>query len=291
MILVDLNQVMISNLMQQFGIGEINKLEPDLLRHMVLNSLRSYRRKFHKTYGELVICCDGRDYWRKKEFPYYKASRKKDRAASSIDWHEVFSVLNTVRDEIKENMPYRVLLIPHAEADDIIATLCHEFSGKMQGVADVGVPIMIISGDKDFIQLRKYWNVNIYSPVQKKEITTDNPERFKREHIMRGDNGDGVPNFLSDDDTFVTEGKRQKPISRKKLNEWVLMEPEDFCDEEMLKRYKRNQKLVDLDMIPDDIRELILNKFDEYEVNDRSKILTYFIKYRLKNLMNVINEF
>lgn len=282
--LVDLNQVCISNLMMQLKNGELSE---GMIRHMVLNSLRSYRSKFFTKYGELVICCDDKDYWRKKIFPQYKASRKKDRDSSPLDWNVIFGVLNAVRDEIRENMPYKVIRVPHAEADDVIATLCHQF-GKYQS-EEHGVPILIVSGDKDFVQLQKYWNVDIYNPIMKKDVRTDNPERFLREHIMLGDRGDGVPNFLSDDDTFV-EGKRQKPISRKKLNEWATLEPQQFCTEEMMRGYMRNKVLVDLNEVPQDIRDQVMEQFNK-EPNPRSKIIPYFMEKKLSKLMENVQSF
>ena len=90
MILVDMNQVTISNLMMQIGSKRQNDVDGDMVRHMVLSSLRLYRNKFLKQYGELVICCDDKDYWRKHRFPHYKASRKKDREQSTIDWNVSF---------------------------------------------------------------------------------------------------------------------------------------------------------------------------------------------------------
>ena len=288
MILVDLNQVMISNLMMQLK-NSSGELSEDMVRHMVLSSLRLYRNKFFKDYGALVICCDDKDYWRKHRFPYYKASRKKDREQSSIDWNAVFTALNNIRDEIRENMPYKVVQVPHAEADDIIATLC-DLHGVYKTNGESPKQILILSGDKDFVQLQKYVNVDIYSPVQKKFNRVDNPERFLREHIMLGDRGDGVPNFLSPDDTFV-EGKRQRPISRKKLSTWTELDPKDFCDEKMLRGYMRNKALVDLSEIPPDIKSQILHTFHNVQTAPRSNIINYFMAKRLKKLMENVQAF
>ena len=236
-----------------------------------------------------MICCDDKDYWRKHRFPYYKASRKKDREQSSIDWNAVFTALNNIRDEIRENMPYKVVQVPHAEADDIIATLC-DLHGVFKTNGESPEQILILSGDKDFVQLQKYVNVDIYSPVQKKFNRVDNPERFLREHIMLGDRGDGVPNFLSPDDTFV-EGKRQRPISRKKLSTWTELDPKDFCDERMLRGYMRNKALVDLSEIPPDIKSQILHTFHNVQTAPRSNIINYFMAKRLKKLMENVQAF
>jgi len=287
MILVDLNQVMISNLMMQIGSKKAS-VEEDLVRHMVLNSLRLYRKKFGEKYGELVICCDDKNYWRRDFFPYYKAHRKKDRAESGLDWHMIFEVLNGIRDDLKDKFPYKVIQIDRAEADDVIASLCHRYGDL--GVTNGSDPILILSSDKDFVQLQKYANVEQYSPMQKKFINCSNPARYIHEHILRGDRGDGVPNFLSADDVFVI-GKRQKPLSTKKIDAWNGMSPNDFCSDEMLRGYKRNQQLVDLDFVPDHIQEEVIDIFDNYKLNGRDKMFNYFVQKRLKNLMEVIQEF
>ena len=288
MILVDLNQVMISNLMMQIGNKKNVPIEEDLVRHMVLNSLRGYKTRFGEKYGQLVLCCDDKQYWRRDIFPYYKANRKKDRKASGYDWHAIFDTIRLVKEEIKENFPYKVIQVDHAEADDIIGTICHHHGQiKLNGHASEN--ILILSGDKDFVQLQKYANVEQYSPVQKKFIRVSNPAAFIAEHIMKGDRGDGVPNFLSADNTFVTES-RQRPLTSKKLNAWVCMSPEEFCNEEMLRGYKRNQQLVDLDYIPQDIQDQVLEQYNN-QVPVRGKLMNYFMKHRLRNLMDNIGDF
>ena len=287
MILVDLNQVMISNLMQQIGNKPV-QIEEDLVRHMVLNTLRLYKVKFEEKYGELVICCDDKNYWRRDIFPYYKIHRKKDRQKSGLDWHTIFSVLNGIRDDLKAKFPYKVLQVKNAEADDIIASICHKYGKILKNGSQE--EILILSSDKDFGQLQKYANVTQYSPIQKKFITISNPEKFIREHILKGDRGDGIPNFLSEDSVFV-DGKRQKPLTYKKLNVWVNMKPEEFCNEHMLRGYKRNQNLIDLDLVPNDIIKQVIELYDNYKVNDRSLMFNYFVDKKLKNLMEVIREF
>lgn len=289
MILLDLSQVMIANVMVYLTRinGASQNIDENAIRYMVLNSIRLLRSKFKESYGEMIICCDSNDVWRKDIFPHYKANRKKMRETSTVDWASLFNVLGTIRDELGEHMPYKILQIPRAEADDIIASLCHEYGKTMR---NVGENIMIVSGDKDFAQLQKYANVYQYAPVQKKNITVDNPERFLREHIMLGDRGDGVPNFLSDDDTFISD-KRQKPVMRKKLDEWSILDPTLFCDDEMLRNYKRNEELINLDKIPAAIQQEVITQFATQTPSSRSKILNYFIRYRLGNLTEHIGEF
>lgn len=287
MILVDLNQVMISNLMVTPGIKQ--NVDENLIRHMVVNTLRGYNVKFSKEYGEMVICTDDKNYWRRDLFPYYKASRKKDREASPYDWHSIFESLNKIRDELKENFPYKVVQVEKCEADDIIGTLCHEYGVFLKN-ADTE-RILILSSDKDFMQLQKFVNVDQYSPMAKKFISPDtNPHDFLLEHILRGDRGDGVPNFLSNDDVFICGG-RQKPISTKRLSSWLKQAPNEFCNEEMLRNYMRNQMLIDLSLVPEEYKNKILDTYNSAPKRGREKLFNYFIQNRMKQLMEHLQEF
>lgn len=282
-ILVDLNQVLIANLMQQINHDPKMKLDENLIRHMVLNSLRSYSKQFKSKYGDLVICCDSKTYWRREYFPFYKANRKKDREKSNLDWNLIFQTLNKIRDELKTNFPYRVLEIEGAEADDIIGVLAARLSSNED--------ILILSSDKDFAQLQKYSSVSQYSPILKRFIKNENPLSYLKEHIIRGDRGDGVPNFLSSDNVFVI-GERQKVINKKRLTEWINSNYTEFCvTDTMLRGYKRNQTLVDLDYTPETIKSKIVDAYDNTKPNSRQKLLTYFIENRLKNLIPIIDEF
>ena len=283
MIIMDLSQVMISNLMIQLGNHTNADIEEDLLRHMVLNSVRAYNVKFKDEFGEMIIACDAGNNWRRQVFPYYKANRRKNREKSEINWTAVFETLNKVRDELKDYFPYRVLRVDGAEADDIIGTLAQTYGNTNE-------KILILSGDKDFVQLQAYMNVQQFDPVQKKWRKTNDVDKFIKEHIIRGDTGDGVPNFLSADDTFVV-GARQKPISQKKLDQWLNSDPKEFCDEKMLRGYLRNQQLVDLNFIPPDIKKEVLVQYEQQAGKGRDKLFNYFIERRLKLLLESINEF
>jgi hypothetical protein len=288
---MDLNQVMIANIMALYGrhISD-SPIELDLFRSMVLNTIRSLYKKFKHEYGELVIATDGKRSWRKDVFPFYKANRKKNREESDIDWTLIFNCLNTIRDELRDYFPYRVIHIDHAEADDIIGTIVTEFSNRVLGPKE---NILILSGDKDFIQLQAYNSsvcVKQFDPINKKYINCDDPKKFMQEHIIKGDIGDGIPNILSVDNSFV-DGIRQKSITKKNLSEWVDKPFTEFCDGEKLRNYKRNQLLIDLSNTPEEIRIKILNEYEAQAGKSRSKIMSYMIKNRLKVLMESINDF
>ena len=267
------------------------EVDDTLVRHLVLNNLRYYRSRFTEKYGELVICCDSKHYWRRDYFPNYKANRKKDRASSGYDWDFIFTTLNGVRDEIKEHFPYKVLEVYGAEADDIIAILIKQVQDDPDTI--------IISSDKDFIQLHGF-HVKQYSPVSKKFVNSTPPLEYLREHIIKGDRSDGVPNVLSPDDTF-TESKRQKPIRKTMLitlteamDKW---EPKDLfqlakCNRDTwVRNWQRNETLIDLGKIPHNIRDEILREFKNASTGDRSKLFNYFVEKKLNNLIQSIGDF
>ena len=282
--LVDLNQVLISNLMQHLKhVAKSNELNEDLIRHMCINTIRASVKQFKSKYPNVVLCCDNKKYWRKEFFPFYKSQRKSDREASGYDWGLIFDTLNKIRDEFKKSFPYKVLDVEGAEADDVIAVLTARLSAHGS--------VLILSSDKDFGQLQKYSNVTQYSPILKRFIKIDNPKTFIREHIIKGDRGDGIPNFLSPDNTFAA-GERQKVINSKKLQEWMNQDAETFCTTDiMLRGFKRNQILVDFDYIPSEVQFNITSAFETAEVATKEKMLNYFIDKGLKAMIESINDF
>ena len=283
MILLDYSQTVIGSFMA-VGRGK-PVVEEDLLRHTILNSIRMFRNKFTKDYGEMVICCDDKDNWRKEIFPEYKANRRKNRENDITDWKTLFELLHEMREDLTKYFPYKVMHVDNAEADDIIGVLVVERQNRFPSP-----PTLILSSDKDFIQLQKYQGVRQWSPLQKKFVVGD-PVESLYDKTIRGDTGDGVPNILSSDDTLITEGKRQTPITKKKMELWRGKKPEEFCNEAMLRNYHRNKTLVDLRETPESIRINIVNQYDNQEAGDRSQLWNYFVDNRLKNLMEVIDEF
>ena len=288
MIIIDYSQTVISNIMAELNIAKEKKLEVNLIRHMVLNTIRSYVTKFKEDYGpDIVIACDSRKYWRKDVFPNYKANRKKARQDSGLDWNLIFDTINLLKSEIKDHLPYQLVEIEGAEADDVIA--CY-----VQWLKNENEKVLIISADHDFMQLHKFKNVYQWSPTKNDFVTCKvDPKDKLFEHIIKGDKGDGVPNVLSDDDTIV-DGRRQKPIQTKKLNAWKIDPTSMPHDSAFITNFERNQTLIDLSKIPDDIKDKIqsvfLNKTLQTE-NAKEKIKKYFQQHNLNNMLEVIEEF
>ena len=278
MIIVDINQIKISNLMVTLNRDSM-ELSEDLVRHMVLNSLRGHNKKFRKQYGDMVIACDSGNVWRRQAFPNYKAGRKANREKSEHDWTMIFDIISQVKNEIKTFLPYKVIELETAEADDIIAVLTRRVKEK----------ILILSGDKDFIQLHNA-RIQQYNPVLNKFVGQgENPSLYIREHILKGDRSDGIPNVLSDDNVFI-EGRRQRPLSKKKIEAWCNEIVPTFNEQEQ-KNYDRNKTLIDLNCVPKELEDKINREFETFEVATRDKILGYFINKKLKTLIEVIDEF
>tara|TARA_B100001778_G_scaffold257028_1_gene217132 strand:- start:1426 stop:2268 length:843 start_codon:yes stop_codon:yes gene_type:complete len=280
MIIIDMNQICLASVMMSQQMSNSSEVDDKMIRHMILNSIRLYRGMFNEKYGEVVLTYDSKHYWRRDYFEQYKHNRKKGREKDSKDWNAIFECLNQIKSEFKENLPYRFIEVYGAEADDIIATLVKYFKDE---------EIMIVSGDKDFIQLQTYTNVKQYSPILKKFVNGEDPETYIKQHILKGDASDGIPNVLSPDHTFV-EGLRQRPLTKKKIEAWVDMNIDDF-EEEVKRNYIRNQKLIDLKMIPENLEKDIMVDFCEAPINDRSKLFPYFTDKRLRELTENIGEF
>ena len=283
MIIVDYSGIALASII-------INKTnDEDMIRHMILNSLRMYHKRYKDEYGEMVLAVDAANNWRRSVFPQYKASRKKNRKESTFDWNEAFRLLNLVREEIAENFPYKVIKVDKCEADDVIGTIVANKSTIQFNVEK----IMIVSSDRDFLQLQRFPNVKQFSPLLKKELKEDNARYYLFNHIIRGDKGDGVPNILSNDDTFV-EGFRQTPMSQKKVDGII----EDLEQGELLyaaswyRNYLRNERLIALSETPQELKNEIINTYEKQDPwSNKSKVLPYLIAKRCNNLIESVQEF
>ena len=280
MILLDFSQTMIGSFMAM-GKGNV-VVEEDLLRHTVLNTIRQYkqihRHIYDSGFGGLVICCDSPKNWRKESFPEYKANRRKKREDDTTDWKSLFQFLDEMIEDLRNYFPYKVMRVEGAEADDVIGVLNDHVATN---------PTLIISSDKDFLQLQKYQGVSQWSPLTKTWVKGD-PEESLWEKMIKGDAGDGVPNILSTDDTFITEGKRQRPITKKKLDLWK--NDDSDWTQEMHRNFHRNKTMVDLSQTPESIRINIINQYKE-QTPKHGKLMEYFTEKRLKNLMEHIGDF
>ena len=281
MLIFDYNGLALGSILIQ------KELNVDLIRHMILNTIRMYRVKFPRSqYGDVIIACDGSSNWRRGAYPQYKANRRKNREQSTFDWNEAFRILNMIREELRDNFPYKLIHIDGCEADDIIGTLAYN-TAEFGQYEDV----MIISADKDFTQLQKLDNVKQFSPITKKFVVEKNPKLFALTHIIKGDAGDGVPNILSSDDCLV-EGIRQTPISQKKLDVFIEAVSNGTAEgETWYRNFQRNQRLIDLNFTPEHLKTSIIEAFNVKPSIPGSAILPYLINKKCKLLIEVASEF
>lgn len=252
-----------------------------MIRHFFLNSIRSYNFKYKGDYGQPVLCFDSKPSWRHKVFPYYKAGRKRD---DTVDWDAFYGIIDKLSEEFKENLPYPVIKVQYCEGDDIIATICESVAMKER--------VLIVSSDKDYVALQRFPNVDQFSHLTKEFIKEPHPLRFLKEKIIRGEpkQGDSIPNILSPENAFVA-GIRQKPIYEKDLNVWLNEEPEKFCDDKMLRRFKQNEMLIDLTMTPSTLKKKILEQYTCAKPSSKAKLLRYMEDNRMFLLIDTIQEF
>ena len=300
MIILDYSQVALSNILsfqRDLTKGKTDNTEAaiNIIRHAVLSSIKFYKKKYGKDYGEIVVACDGRQYWRKEHFEFYKGSRKKNRDKSDLDWKLIFDTLSDIREDLVQHFPYKVVHIDRCEADDVIAALTKWVQTNdlvTEGLFEEAQKVLIVSSDKDFKQLHKFGNVKQWSPMQKKFVESPKGNEYLIEHIVKGDSGDGIPNIYSKDDVFMNEGDRQTPVTAKKLAKYLELGI-DACDNEEVKRnWHRNQLLVDFEFIPEDVRQSVIDTYKSTKPNgDKMSIYTYLIKHRCRMLLDEIEDF
>jgi len=297
MILVDYSQVALASILTfQRELKGTESEVKNLIRHVTLSTIKSYKKKYGKEYGELVVCCDGRKYWRKDAFEHYKGSRKKNRDASDLDWKLIFDTLSEMREDIAKHFPWRVIHVDRAEADDVIAVMSKWLQDNQlvqEGLVEETQKVLILSSDKDFKQLQLYPTVKQWSPMQKKYITASKQEirDFMIEHIVKGDTGDGVPNILSKDDVFMI-GERQKPMSAKRLAEFIDKGFDACKNDDERRNWHRNATLVDFKFIPEDVQKSIVDAYLSNKPNgDKMTVMNYLMEHRCRLLLDEIEDF
>lgn len=284
-----------------------NEADGPFMKYIIIKTLMSMNTKFRDKFGKLVICCDGRNYWRKEVFPPYKQKRREAQQESKMNEALFFEIKNELMNELGDNTPWHVVQIDRMEADDLIGTSARVFDE----------PNVVISSDHDFKQLQMFDNVSQYCPRSHKFIEESNPDFYRFHHVMKGDAGDGIPNVLSDRDTFITE-KRQKPVAQKDINylfgSLINDGPEGFVSPVEIKvtpeirewlnkkggseeRFYENLRLVDLTSLDKEvyvdcengIRETLEEQERKYKGS--SQLMTYLSKNKMPSLLDNLNDF
>jgi len=283
MILIDNNQLLISNVFVAMKHSDIE--DESTLRHLVVNTYRYYNQKFKNEYGDMIICHDSSKCWRKDIFEHYKSNRKKAKEKSQHDWNKIFNTMTTIRGEIEESFPWKNMSVPCTEADDIIAVITQN-SSPMES-------IVIVSSDKDFQQLQRFPDVQQYSPHKKNMIVCEDPEAFLIEHMVKGDVSDGIPNVLSDDDTFIDPDKKQTTMTKKRVNEAIGHYTSGALDFEetqvkYIRNWIRNKTMIDMTQIPQEHKDRILDEWAEPTVGDKSQVFEYMVNNRLGDMVDIV---
>lgn len=298
MIILDYSQIALANILPFQTDLKRNTPEQtiDLIRHATLSTIKSYKKKYAPEYGDVVIACDGKSYWRKDAFPNYKAMRKVNRDKSDLDWKLIFETLSEIREDLKTYFPYKVIHVDKAEADDVIAALVkysQDHDLLTEGLFEEPQKVLIVSSDKDFIQLQKNKNVRQWSPMQRKyiEASQKDIDEYIITHIVKGDSGDGVPNILSKDDVFVNQ-ERQKPVMKKRLAEFYEKGIDACRNDEEKRNFQRNSMLVNFKYIPNDVHNSIIEAYENVKPQgDKMKIMDYLIKNKCRLLLDDLEEF
>jgi len=262
---------------------EKTKMDESLIRHIIMNKFREINVKLSGEFGDHVILCDHRS-WRKDYFKFYKANRGKSREESAVDWDMIFRIMDEMRDVFAEHFPFYVIKKEGCEADDLIAAFAKY----------IPEPVCIVSKDGDFNQLHSD-RVHQWEFSKKRFIKDPDPAMNRMLKIIRGDKGDGIPNILSDDDTFVTKGKRQTVLTEKRVLELLDHAKDEFvrAPTEVKRNYDRNKTLIDL-TVP---VQIAVDAIDIYKEQKETKeftkkgVMDYLVKNKMIILMSKLNDF
>lgn len=279
-LIMDYSSVCVSTLLATIGKYTNVEITENMIRHMILNTIRSNVKKFSGA-SEIVIACDSPSTWRRDFFPLYKQARRNKRKTDELNWKQIFDMMNKVANELKEFFPYTVVSVEGCEADDIIGVIANYVQDE----------VVILSGDKDFLQLQVKSNIRQYDPVRKRWVVCDNPANYLFEHIVRGDASDGIPNIFMDTDHFITGIGRQKPVTKKKLEQLRLMYDEGDLGE-FEDRFIFNRELIDLSRTPSKLKNEIIATFENERLREPTKsFFNYLADHKLSELWSKANDF
>lgn len=282
---------------------DIKKSEPkeieNILRHAIINSFTTLKKRFGAEYGELIIAVDGKKNFRKDIYEHYKAGRAEARKKSDIPWNIVFDIVHRLVDEAKENWPWAVIEVDRAEADDVMFVLVEDIANhntQSVGVMDDDEPekVLLDTRDQDMFQIHRP-GLRQWDSRDRKFITLPSgmtAEAFRKDLIIRGDTTDGVENVFTPLGTLITPGVRQTACIAKRMNSVLQFENifDYDLDPVIKERIKMNHQLVSSQGIPLDVRDEIVSKYKNRTINKKMKMLQYLQKHRCIRLIDEINN-
>jgi hypothetical protein len=246
-------------------------------RQAILLKIAQVRGRLMKDYGKTtILCCDGATpYWRHDVFPLYKMGRHRQKGREHRE--AASRLLKQFIPEFAEAFPFRTICIPHIEADDIIATVA---------ISAVH-PTVIVSRDTDFVQLESNRHVRRFHPFDLYMYErSESPEDELLTKVIRGDTTDCIPNVLSEDHVFVSQGTRQKTMTAKRfetIRDTLVASGWEALPRELHRQYQRNEALISADRIPEWVREAIRTEMNHLPPSGRAH--KYCMKHRLTNVM------
>lgn len=289
LLVIDVSNIAVATLTANFNPKTQDQINHDIVRHIVLDTIRYNVMKFKAEYPDIVLAFDDNKYWRSGVAPYYKKRRAADKDKSDWDWTRLSGFLNPTYDEVRLNLPYHGIRVDFAEADDVIAVVTEYAVSK-------GKRVMVVSADSDFPVLQRLAGVRQWSPTQKKFITPKygSPRNDLRMKIIKGDKKDSIACIKMRSDYIVSkvEGERAPQIRAAELEAWLEAEdPTVGMPEEWAERYRENEKLRDFKFIPKDIANNILEAYNSPKIGNKSKMQKYFTEHKLMRMFEKISDF
>jgi len=289
MLLFDLSAMVVKSCINLF---HDDAKEPTInnVRHVAFSNILMYKKKYHKTHGTPVICVDSKPYWRELVFQHYKKNRDDSRDKSKIDWKMFSKSFKQVIEDMHGHLPYPIIDVSRCEGDDVICVLTQYAHARKD-------PVMIISSDKDMIQLQSmYSQVKQYSPAIGKLLSSSGSDYDILTHIIKGDASDGIPNIFSPDDIFINRaGRRQKVVTKKMLEEvHALDDPLEWkrLNKDEVAKFKRNKLLIDATMIPERLKTRIIETYEsELAKKKPNRMRSFCITNRMGTLLESTQAF
>lgn len=281
-VLVDLNNLMFRTLFSK----DVNIRSPyanlTLWRYLVYDSIYSTLKHIPEA-GEIVLAVDDKTSWRKSYFPRYKESRKDKREKTGINWDSLFATINVYIADIKHHMPFKVLRIRSAEADDVIGVICMSIPN----------PCVISSNDEDYLQLVSD-TVRVWNPSKREYMVCEDPQEFLDMKCLTGQAKDDIFNVLTPGNfgqTPETLNKRKpglgdktaQKIIKEGLNEWL-------AKNNLEENFKRNKVLIDFRNIPNVIGTRVMDAYDQYNFPPPQNMFGFFKKYQMRGYIEDFNK-
>jgi len=281
-----------------------NKNQADfagLAHHIALTTVQKYYRQFKPR--KMIMCFD-RSSWRKEYTasekcvsgrPYKGTRRQKMSPTDKLHYEEFLKHLADFENIIREHTSIIALAGPGLEADDLVA-------GAIQTIRIIDTEpspeFIVVSADKDLIQLLRYPTVRLINPANGEERTLDewngDAELFMFEKCLRGDATDNVQSaYPRIRKTRILKAYNDSYERANLMMEtWSDPDGKQFVVKHL---FEENKILMDLQHQPNDIRHQIVVSFLEGWKNPGKFSYFHFMRflgqYELSKLAEQADQF